>query len=250
LSSTVDFTWGTPGTKTITVTADNGYGTPVTTTHTINITNPEKPPEPQAVTTAAIAGQSEGTTNTTIPFTITVEPTTAATPITYTWQATGQDTVSHTGALSSTVDFTWDTPGTKAITVTADNGYGAPVTTTHTINITNPEKPPEPQAVTTAAIAGQSEGTTNTTIPFTTTVGPVTASTPITYTWQATDHDPITHTGEQSDTVDFTWAIAGTKAITVTADNGYGEPVITTHSISIRDEDPVGQMLYLPLVTR
>ena len=196
-----------------------------------------------------IVGQETGNINTAYPFTITVEPTTAATPITYTWQATDHDPISHTGEQSDTVDYTWGTPGTKTITVTADNGYGTPVTTTHTINITNPEKPPEPQAVTTAAIAGQSKGTANATYPFTITVEPTTAATPITYTWQATGQDTVSHTAALSDTVDYTWGIAGTKTITATADNGYGTPVTTTHSISIQ-EDPVEQMLYLPLITR
>ncbi|NJN68522.1 MAG: hypothetical protein HC884_18330 [Chloroflexaceae bacterium] len=76
-----------------------------------------------------------------------------------------------------------------------------------------------------------------------------TETTPITYTWQATDQATVTQTGTLSSTVDFTWDASGTKAMTVTANNGYGEPVTTTHSISIQ-EDPDGRRVYLPLVTR
>jgi hypothetical protein len=83
---------------------------------------------------------------------------------------------------------------------------------------------------------------------------PTTATTPITYTWQATDQDTVLHTGALSDTVDFIWNITGTKTITVTASNGYGEPVTATHSISIAlvspDPEHIGQKLYLPLITR
>jgi hypothetical protein len=86
------------------------------------------------------------------------------------------------------------------------------------------------------------------------TVSPATATTPITYTWHATDQEPISHTGALSDTVHFTWNITGTKTITVTASNGYGEPAEATHSISIAlvppDPEHLGQKLYLPLITR
>jgi len=175
--------------------------------------------------------------------------TTETTPITYTWQATDQDTVTQTVPLSSTVDFTWDTPGTKAITVTATNGYSEPVTTMRTINIIAPGPYLEPQAVAAATISGAGEGKVGATYPFTVTVSPTTAATPITYTWQATDQDTVSHTDALISMADFIWDTPGTKAMTVTANNGYGEPVTTTHSISIQ-EDPDGRRVYLPLVTR
>jgi YD repeat-containing protein len=208
----------------------------------------KEPSQPLPITTAAIAGLGSGLVKTTYPFTVTAGPATASSPITYTWQATDQNTVSHKGALSDTVRFTWNTPGTKTITVTADNGYGDPVTKTHTINII--DEPSQPLPITTAAIAGSGSGLVKTTYPFTVTAGPATASSPITYTWRATDQNTVSHMGALSDNVSYTWAIAGTKTITVTVDNGYGEPVITTHTIVIREEQTMLQKLYLPLVTR
>jgi len=49
----------------------------------------------------------------------------AETPIIYTWQATDQTDVIHTdGEISDSVSFTWNTPGIKELTVTADNAEG------------------------------------------------------------------------------------------------------------------------------
>jgi len=57
------------------------------------------------------------------------------TPITYTWQATGQSLVTHTGGgTSDTINFTWITTGTRAITVTVTNALGS-ATDSRTINI-------------------------------------------------------------------------------------------------------------------
>jgi hypothetical protein len=45
----------------------------------------------------------------------------ATQPITYHWQATNQSAFTVTAGLSTTTVFTWFTPGTKTITVTASN---------------------------------------------------------------------------------------------------------------------------------
>jgi hypothetical protein len=70
-------------------------------------------------------------------FTAIVIPPTAALPITYTWQATGQsDIVTTVYELSHTVSFAWSAgaTGTKNITVTAAN-CGSAVSRTHTITL-------------------------------------------------------------------------------------------------------------------
>ncbi|MDY7076645.1 MAG: hypothetical protein SXV54_06925, partial [Chloroflexota bacterium] len=46
---------------------------------------------------------------------------TVVSPITYTWQATGQPLVARRSGLSDTMIFTWTIPGPKTITVTATN---------------------------------------------------------------------------------------------------------------------------------
>ena len=59
-------------------------------------------------------------------------PADATPPLTYTWQATGQTPVVHTGGLVDTVQFTWAEPGEQQITVTVTSAYGGPGATTHT----------------------------------------------------------------------------------------------------------------------
>ncbi|HQE93146.1 MAG TPA: hypothetical protein PLH19_11035 [Anaerolineae bacterium] len=83
---------------------------------------------------------------------------------------------------------------------------------------------------------------------FNASVSPVTATLPITYTWQATDQTPVTVMGGPSNDRTFTWTLEGTKYITVTADNGLGSPVTGTYSLSVSAE--VNYPIYLPLVLR
>ncbi len=215
LEDTVSFTWQLTGTKMITVTATNSVGE-VVDTHTITIGVPPA--------TVAITGTSAGTVGISYPFTATVAPITTTLPITYTWQATDQTTVVHTDKpLQDTRLFTWDTPGTKMITVTATNLFGS-VSTTHTVTIGVPPA--------TVAITGTHAGTLGTSYPFTATVAPITTTLPITYTWQTTDHPDIHHVDEITNTLAITWTLPGTKIITVTATNLFGS-VTTTHTVTI-----------------
>ncbi len=85
-------------------------------------------------TTVTIGGPTAGMVNTTYTFTATVSPVTATLPITYVWQAIEQPPITSTSGLSHTIPFTWNTTGTKAITVTAMNTQGT-ATGTHVITI-------------------------------------------------------------------------------------------------------------------
>jgi hypothetical protein len=87
---------------------------------------------PPAVVT--LNGASEGFAGQTYQFTATVEPISTSLPLTYTWQASGQAPVIHTGGLMDTASFTWEAPGTQGITVTASN-QGGEVIGNHTIEI-------------------------------------------------------------------------------------------------------------------
>jgi subtilisin family serine protease len=64
-------------------------------------------------------------------FTARVSPTNAATPITYTWTATGQspNRTFTTNSLTNQTTYTWTTPGLKTVRVTASN-LGSTRTTT------------------------------------------------------------------------------------------------------------------------
>ena len=101
--------------------------------------------------------------------------------------------------------------------------------------------------LTNVGITGPTTGTVGTAYAFTATVSPPTATLPITYTWQATGLTPVTHTiYALSDMTAFTWSIADTQYITVTAANCGGSDVVT-HTITI---SPQQRTIYLPVVLR
>jgi len=76
------------------------------------------------------------------------------------------------------------------------------------------------------AIAGPGAGSVD--VPYEFTASLSAASTPVDYTWEATDHSPVSHPGGGlSDMASFTWRVAGTKSITVTADDGQGTATAT-----------------------
>jgi len=231
LTDTVSFSWAVGGTKTITVTADNGVETAVFTTHTIDIATPAN--------NISIDGATAGVINAPYTFTATVSPPETSVPITYTWEATGQTAVyTTTSILTDTVSFSWAVGGTKTITVTADNGVETAVFTTHTIDIATPAN--------NISIDGATAGVINAPYTFTATVSPPETSVPITYTWEATGQTAVyTTTSILTDTVSFSWAVGGTKMITVTATNAAGS-VIDTHPIIIDST----RWIYLPVIAR
>jgi len=186
-------------------------------------------PVPPCTTAPAIevtiSGPTTGITNTAYTFTATVSPFTAAQPITYAWQATGQPPVTHTDGLSDTVIFTWPTSGTRTITVTATNAEET-ATDTHVITIGRPVP------VERVTISGPTTGTAGMPYTFNASASPLTATRPITYVWQATGQSEVVHAGGLSDRATFTWTTAGTQVITVTASNAWGS-ARASHTIAI-----------------
>ncbi|HHN93956.1 MAG TPA: hypothetical protein ENK17_04245, partial [Anaerolineae bacterium] len=120
-------------------------------TDTTRIVSPScAPPEG-----AALSGPVTTTTGTPVTLTAAVTPSTATLPITYTWQATGQTPLVHSGGLSDTAAFTWTVSGAQVVTVTTANGCGV-VTATHVITVESPPTPctpPESAALTAPATA-------------------------------------------------------------------------------------------------
>ncbi|MCB8925703.1 MAG: hypothetical protein H6652_08770 [Ardenticatenaceae bacterium] len=93
-----------------------------------------------APTAVSLTGPTTGETNTSYDFTADISPSFASTPITYTWEISGQTTITNTGGISNTVSLSWDSVGSKDVVVTAVNDTGFSVTQTHTIDITLPEQ--------------------------------------------------------------------------------------------------------------
>jgi M6 family metalloprotease-like protein len=74
-----------------------------------------------------IDGAESGFINETIPFTATISPMDATTPITYTWEVTGFPPIVHVGDITDSIHFNWEEPGFKTISVTASNEGGSVV---------------------------------------------------------------------------------------------------------------------------
>lgn len=188
-----------------------------------------------------ISGPTAGAVQAGHAFTAAVSPTTTL-PVTYVWEATDQTPETHIdGDLTDNVTFTWDTPGTKTITVTATNEVG---TAADTYDVTITYAPPI-----SVDIIGPTQGITQTGYTFAAAVTPITTTQPISYVWQAAAQVPVTHTNRGlSDTISFTWDLTGTQAVTVTAINVVGV-VTDTHAIDI-DETTGTNSVYLPIVIR
>ena len=127
ISDQAAFTWLDEGTKSITVTVSNP-GSVVSDTATIEL---QIPLPPESVEIDGPLNTLVGMTN---AFTASVQPISTTLPITYVWQASGQETVTQTEGLEDISSFTWMDVGTKTITVTASN-LGGVVSDTFVVNV-------------------------------------------------------------------------------------------------------------------
>ncbi|MCA9917040.1 MAG: hypothetical protein KC445_03765 [Anaerolineales bacterium] len=93
-----------------------------------------------APTAVSLTAPTAGEPNTSYTFTADISPSFTSTPITYTWQISGQNTITNTGGISNTVSLSWDSVGGKSVMVTAVNQTGLSVSQTHTIHIAPPQQ--------------------------------------------------------------------------------------------------------------
>lgn len=174
-----------------------------------------------------LSGSDAGFNNSAYTFEAEITPTTAAQPVTYTWEATGQTPITQQGAATDMVMFSWSEPGVKTVTVTADNGYGQ-ATADHTITI---EAGIVPLAGVT--VSGSAEGVRDQVYTFTAQAAPSDVTLPVTYTWQIDGQETVVHTSAgESDKVAVSWDADGTYEVSVTADNGHGQAG-DTHTITL-----------------
>ncbi|MBN2005011.1 MAG: DNRLRE domain-containing protein [Anaerolineae bacterium] len=94
--------------------------------------------------------------------------------------------------------------------------------------------PPPCYPASDANISGPSQGITDTAYTFNANITPVTATLPITYTWEADEQAPSS--GASAD-VTYTWNTPGWKTITVTVANCESS-VVGTHQVSITVPSP------------
>jgi len=184
-----------------------------------------------------VDGPLNGQLNVPYRFTATAGPSSVAQPITYTWEATGQAMVIHgSGSLTDMVDFTWDSVGTKQITITADNGQTIAVVK-YLVNIQAGAIIPL-----SAQVSGATAGLINLSYDFVATVNPE-AITPLTYIWTA-NNQTITHTvNGLTDTVSFSWPTAGNQTVSVSVNNVEGTAVASYVMIITNEPQPPSEVL-------
>jgi hypothetical protein len=72
------------------------------------------------------------------------------------------------------------------------------------------------------SLSGATMGAVNTSYAFTASTQPITATLPLTYTWQATGQAPMTRSAGLTDAVSYSWTAPGPKTITTTVTNPAG----------------------------
>jgi hypothetical protein len=142
-------------------------------------------------------------------------PMTVTKPITYTWQVEDLPDIVHvTDDYQDAAPLSWQTSGAKTVRVTAANALGE-VTTATEILVASP-----PASIT---VSGPAVGLPEQLLQFTAAVSPTYAATPITYTWRTAGMpDTVNVNYSLTDQASFTWTMAGTKIITLTAANELG----------------------------
>ena len=182
-----------------------------------------------------IGGEETGQTCTDYTFTATVNPTNVTTPITYLWEASGQEPITHSGGITDTMSYRWQELGTQTITVTASN-TGSSASSTHDIEIDT--------LMTCLTLNGPQVAMPDQSLTYTATVNPMTTTIPLTYTWVVDGQSTIVHINGLVDTQSFTWSTPGAYKIKVTATNEDME-ISGTWKVLI-----LAGKLYLPIVYR
>ena len=136
---------------------------------------------------------------------------------------------------------------TLTFTISGQDGLGNPfgpglVPSTWSFTTTAPIAP--------AAISlhGPALGVVQAVYPFSVTIAPITTTQPLTYSWQASGHSPVTHTGGLSDEQAFTWQTSGPKTVTVRATNLAGT-ISLSKTISLDYAPPTGLSINGPATT-
>jgi PKD repeat protein len=156
----------------------------------------------------------------------------------YTWDF--GDGSTNSGA---TVSHNYAQPGLYSAMVTATNGAGS-ITATTTVSITPIVVSCTPLSYIT--VTGSITGMIDTLQPFTATVAPLTATLPMTVTWQAAGQQSVvTQTTLYTSFISYAWPVIGQRVITATAANGCSE-VNATMVIAIQRE----YRFYMPMILR
>jgi PKD repeat protein len=175
-----------------------------------------------------ISGVDHGVIGETYTFTATVEPISTTLPLSYTWEAQGQQPVTNTDGLTDIASFTWDVLGPQLITVTASNTGGS-VVDSHVFTITD------------QPIEGLTANNNSPTIPgdVTTFTATITSGTNVNYTWDFGDDS-----NSSGAIITHTYTTPGIYMAMVTATNSVS---LLTDTTSVNILSPIFPN-YLPIV--
>ncbi len=192
----------------------------------------EPPDCPVPLEGVLISGPTHGYTGTAYGFTVGLTPVTPTPPVLYTWSP-----VPDQGQGTSAVTYTWAMTGVYRLMATVENCSGV-VSDTHTITIA---QRPWCVPLSGVQISGPDWGYVDEVYAFDAITTPVTATTPIMYTWS-----PSPMMGQGTGAVTYAWGAVGTYTLTLQAEN-CGPAVTATHRIRIEQS---GWRIYLPVVLR
>jgi hypothetical protein len=183
VSATTAYSWSFPGLYTVSVTATNLCGQ-VSGTLAVTICQP--------VEDVTVAGPRVLLPGETGAYTAAALPLTTTLPVSFTWS---------NGAISATTRYTWTVPGQYAIAVTATSACGQVSRTVDIVVCT---------AVTEVVVSGPTSRRTGSPGFYTATYAPLTATQPVTISW---------NNGTVGPEAAYTWAEPGVFSVVATATN-------------------------------
>lgn len=129
---------------------------------------------PVAPTSVTLVGPVIGAADHGQAFRADVSPLSTTGPVTYTWEVTGRSPITHVGGITDTLTLTETVVGSHTVNVTAENGFGAPVSDSQVIQIVaGNQSVIDPSAGGTLTFSGAGQGNTQILVP----AGAITATT-------------------------------------------------------------------------
>jgi uncharacterized repeat protein (TIGR01451 family) len=178
------------------------------------------PPDCNPITSVDVSGATAGVTGVEYTFDAVLFPTDADPPNAIGWQVTDYPRL-----YGESVTLSWDTPGEKTLAVVVDH-CGGTVSTMHYVDISEP--PPDcTLPLRGVGMTGPVVIDTGSSHVYRASSLPFNATDPVTFTWQATGQPTSVYTTslnywEQP----YLWSEAGSKTITVTAENCGGSAAV------------------------
>ncbi len=186
--------------------------------------NPSTPPTCAVpLTGVSLSGPAAGQTGQDLTYTVSPQPTSATTPITYTWSTDGL--VSGQGTTQAT--YRWNSAGSKTVQVSGRNCGGQERSASQTVSVTAACAIP----LIGVTISGQNTGYTNVTYQFTALPNPNDATTPIGYVWSS---DGLV-SGQGTNQAGYRWTGVGAHTISLTATN-CGGSFSDDHTITLTEQ--------------